>query len=153
ADDDGVAHPLARDCDYATLNFKNEPDEFFAAVRDTFSALFAGHTKAELYQAALDHLLLVAPLYTVADIRADEQLAFRRFFVDVDQGGERGPVAWAGPWAHLSATPLTTTRRAPHVGEHGAVLDARPSRARRAAAPEDRAPAAAAPFDGLHVLD
>ena len=93
ADAEGVAHPLARDRDYSTLNFKDEPEEFFAAVRDTMAALFARHTKAELYQAALDHLLLVAPLYTVADIRADEQLAFREYFVDVDQG-ERG--RWRG---------------------------------------------------------
>ena len=119
---------MARDRDYSTLNFKDEPEEFFAAVRDTLAALFARHTKAELYQAALDQLLLLAPLYTVADIRADEQLAFREYFVDVDQG-ERGPVAWAGPWAHLSATPLTTTRRAPHVGEHDADVAARPARA------------------------
>jgi len=154
AEAEGVAHPLARDRDYSTLNFKDEPQEFFAAVRDTFSALFARHTKAELYRAALDHLLLLAPLYTVADIRADEQLAFRQYFVDVDQG-ERGPVAWAGPWARLSATPLTTTRRAPHVGEHDADLRSRAPRARRptAAEPEDRVRAAGAPFDGLHVLD
>jgi crotonobetainyl-CoA:carnitine CoA-transferase CaiB-like acyl-CoA transferase len=154
ADAEGVAHPLARDRDYSTLNFKDEPEEFFAAVRDTFSALFARHSKAELYRAALDHLLLVAPLYTVADIRADEQLAFRQYFVDVDQG-ERGPVAWAGPWARLSATPLTTTRRAPHVGEHDAELESRPTRARRATAPEpeDRVREAGAPFDGLRVLD
>ena len=58
ADAEGVAHPLARDRDYSTLNFKDEPEEFFAAVRDTLAALFARHTKAELYQAALDHLLL-----------------------------------------------------------------------------------------------
>jgi crotonobetainyl-CoA:carnitine CoA-transferase CaiB-like acyl-CoA transferase len=152
ADAEGVAHPLARDRDYFSLNFKDEPEEFFVAVRDTLSALFARHTKAELYQAALDHLLLLAPLYTVADIRADEQLAFRQYFVAVDQGAP-GKVAWAGPWAHLSATPLTTTRRAPHVGEHDAEVASRPPRARRAAAPEDPAAAADAPFDGLRVLD
>ena len=99
------------------MNFTDEPEEFFAGVRGTLEALFARHTKAELYQAALDHLLLLAPVNTVADIRADEQLAAREYFVDADQG-ERGPVAWAGPWARLSATPLVTTRRAPHVGEH-----------------------------------
>ena len=59
-------------------------------MRDTLAALFAKHTKAELYQAAIEHLLFVAPLYTVADIRADEQLASRGYFVDADQG-ERGP--------------------------------------------------------------
>jgi crotonobetainyl-CoA:carnitine CoA-transferase CaiB-like acyl-CoA transferase len=151
ADADGVAHPLARDRDYFTLNFKDEPEEFFAAVRDTLAALFAGHTKAELYQAAIEHLLLLAPLYTVADIRADEQLASRDYFVNADQG-DRGPVAWAGPWARLSATPLSTTRRAPHVGEHDAQLASRPRRTRPTSAAEAY-DAAAAPFAGLNVLD
>ncbi|MFT3855622.1 MAG: CoA transferase [Ilumatobacteraceae bacterium] len=148
ADAEGVADPLARDCDYGTLNFNDRDEEFFAAVRNTLAALFARHTKAELYRAALDHLLLVAPLYTVADVRGDEQLAFREYFVDVDQG-ERGTVAWAGPWAHLSATPLTTTRRAPHVGEHDAIALPR----RSAPSPASEADPSTAPFDGLHVLD
>jgi crotonobetainyl-CoA:carnitine CoA-transferase CaiB-like acyl-CoA transferase len=154
ADAEGVAHPLARDRDYSTLNFKDEPEEFFAAVRDTLSALFARHTKDELYRAALDHLLLLAPLYSVADIRSDEQLAFRDYFVDVDQG-ERGPVAWAGPWARLSVTPLITTRRAPYVDEHDADVQPRRTRGRRATPPEaaNSTPAQGAPFDGLHVLD
>ena len=130
ADAEGVAHPLARDRDYSTMNFKDETEEFFAAVRDTLAALFARHTKAELYQAALDQLLLLAPLYTVADIRADEQLAFREYFVDADQDG-RGPVAWAGPWAHLSATPLT--HDAPGAARRRARRRAGgPSRTRRA---------------------
>ena len=151
ADAEGVAHPLARDRDYFTLNFKHEPEEFFAALRETLAALFARHTKAELYQAAIDHLLFVAPLHTVADIRDDEQLAARGYFVDADQG-VRGPVAWAGPWARLSATPLTTTRRAPHIGEHDAALAARPRRDRAASAAGHH-DAAAAPFAGLNVLD
>jgi benzylsuccinate CoA-transferase BbsF subunit len=125
-------------------------------VRGTLEALFARHTKAELYQAALEHLLLLAPVNTVADIRADEQLAARRYFVPVDQG-ERGAVAWAGPWARLSATPLDTARRAPSVGEHTATVAARPARPPAAAlpAPTPTVPAtgSTAPFAGLRVLD
>lgn len=151
ADAEGVADPFVKDRDYLTINFKDEPQEFFDGIRETFTALFARHTKAELYQAALDHLLLLAPLYTVADIRADEQLAFREYFVDVDQG-ERGTVAWAGPWAHLSATPLEPGRRAPRVGEHDAEVAARPPRSRpKVATPA--ADAGGAPFEGLRVLD
>jgi crotonobetainyl-CoA:carnitine CoA-transferase CaiB-like acyl-CoA transferase len=148
ADAEGVAVPAARDRDYSTLNFLDEPEEFFAAVRDTIEGLFARHTKAELYQAALDHLLLVAPVNTVADIRADEQLAARDYFVPAEQG-ERGPVAWAGPWARLPATPLSTSRRAPYVGEHTADVLARPVRRHSTEA----TPGPALPFDGMKVLD
>jgi crotonobetainyl-CoA:carnitine CoA-transferase CaiB-like acyl-CoA transferase len=151
ADRDGVAHPAVKDRDFSTVNFTQEPDEFFAAVRVTLEGLFARHTKAELYQAALEHSLLVAPVNTVADIRADEQLAAREYFVCADQG-ERGAVAWAGPWARMSATPLVTTRRAPSVGEHTTDILRRAGNHRA----DTVAPAAAespAPFAGLNVLD
>lgn len=153
ADHDGVADPFVKDRDYSTVNFTHEPEEFFAGVRGTIEDLFALHTKAELYQAALDHSLLVAPVNTVADIRADVQLAAREYFVTADQG-ERGPVAWAGPWAKLSATPLDTTRRAPHVGEHTSAVLAATQRPRPAASPAaSPTTASSAPFEGLNVLD
>jgi crotonobetainyl-CoA:carnitine CoA-transferase CaiB-like acyl-CoA transferase len=153
ADREGVADPTVKDRDYSTVNFTTEPDEFFEGVRATLERLFARHSKAELYQAALDHSLLLAPVYTVADIRADEQLAAREYFVPVDQS-ERGHVAWAGAWAKLPATPLTTARRAPHVGENTADVLARPPRSPRAAEAESAAPRTpSSPFEGLNVLD
>ncbi len=149
ADREGVADPYVKDRDYGTVNFATEPDEFFAGVRATLERLFARHTKAELYQAALDHGLLLAPVNTVADIRVDEQLAAREYFVEVDQG-ERGKVAWAGPWAKLSATPLATSQRAPHVGEHtGDVL----SRTAHEPTTVEASAPRSSPFEGVHVLD
>src|SRR3546814_10491029 len=74
-------------------------------------------TKDELYSEALRRRFLLAPVNTVADIRADEQLAAREYFVAVDHG-ERGPVIYPGAWAKLSATPLVETPRAPTPGEH-----------------------------------
>jgi len=152
ADREGVADPLVKDRDYSTLNFTEEPVEFFAGVRATFEALFAKHTKAELYQAALEHLLLMAPVNTVADIRADEQLAARGYFMPVDQG-PRGTVAWAGPWAKMSATPLTTARRAPFVGEHTRPVLGRPPRRRGATGTPAVRSAPSSPFEELRVLD
>lgn len=153
ADREGVADPLVKDRDFAVINFANEDESFFRRVSNTLERLFARHTKAELYQAALEQLLLVAPVYTVADLRVDDQLAFRQYFVDTEQAGGR-TLAWAGPWAKLTATPMDTERRAPTVGEHTGVVLSRPPRrprAARAGAPagDDRA----APFAGLKVLD
>jgi crotonobetainyl-CoA:carnitine CoA-transferase CaiB-like acyl-CoA transferase len=153
ADREGVADPAVKDRDYSTLNFTQEPEAFFAGVRATLAALFARHTKAELYQAALEHLLLVAPINTVADIRADEQLAAREYFVPTDQG-ERGAVAWAGPWARLSATPLATAQRAPYVGEHTGDILARPPRPRCAVEVSAATDAGRSlPFGDVKVLD
>ena len=158
ADREGVADPFVKDRDYTTLNFADEPIEFYDGVSRTLQALFARHTKAELYQAALDRLLLVAPIHTVADLRADEQLAARGYFVTADQGA-RGPVAWAGPWARFTATPLVAATRAPHVGEHTADVLARPARRPPAERDPDEAQSGrldapgSGPFEGLRVLD
>ncbi|MDQ1426483.1 MAG: hypothetical protein QOD72_3981, partial [Acidimicrobiaceae bacterium] len=149
ADREGVADPSVKDRDYSAVNFANEPEEFFAGVRDTLSRLFARHTKAEIYQAALDHGILAAPINTVADIRVDVQLAAREYFVEVDQG-ERGKVAWAGPWARMAETPLATSRRAPHIGEHTDEVLARPH---TVTAVNEMPAGRTTPFEGLKVLD
>jgi crotonobetainyl-CoA:carnitine CoA-transferase CaiB-like acyl-CoA transferase len=150
ADREGVADPFVKDRDFTTVNFADEPEEFFAGIRETLERLFVLHTKAELYQAALDHLLLLAPIYTMADIRADEQLAARDYFVPVDQG-VRGEVAWAGSWAKFGTTPLVTDRRAPHIGEHTSAVLAEPPPRPEPTACLSSEPAL--PFEGLKVLD
>ena len=160
ADQDGVVDPLVKDRDFGQVNFAFEQPEFFAAVSGTLEALFARHTKAELYQAALDHSLLVAPIYTVADLRLDEQLVAREAFVDVELGPV-AKVAWPGVWARLSETPMDGSRPAPRIGEHTEAVFARPSCGTGARAPSDESGSVegggsaggVAPFSGLKVLD
>ena len=152
ADREGVADPVVKDRDYSTVNFFDEPEEFFAGVRGTIEALFARHTKAELYQAALDHLLLARagqhrgrhPRRRAAGGRASTSSRRTRASAARSRGRGRGP--------SCRRTPLATSRRAPYVGEHTTEVLARPP---RRPPPRRRRPAAGgdAPFDGLHVLD
>ena len=148
AEHDGVADPLVKDRDYSRINFLDEAPEFFEGVSATLSRLFALHTKAELYQAAIDHLLLVAPICDVTDLRADIQLRARGYFVEAHQG-VRGTIAWPGAWAKLSETPLETTGRAPRIGEHSDAVFARPPRTDGHVTETPRV----SPFEGLKVLD
>jgi crotonobetainyl-CoA:carnitine CoA-transferase CaiB-like acyl-CoA transferase len=157
AEREGVADPTVKDRDFATTDFSQEPREFYDAVNRTLEDLFARHTKAELYQAALDHGLLVAPVNTVADLRTDVQLADRGYFVPVASGRD-GTAAHhqAGTWARLSATPLAPITRAPWVGEHTEAVLAegprRPAEISIATMPATGRPPTA-PFAGLKVLD
>ena len=100
--------------DFRTLGQTPEGREFFSKVGGALNDFFASHTKAELYEGALTRRLLIAPVNTVADIRTDAQLEFRGYFQEVDG------VAYPGPWAKLSATPIEDTPRAPRIGEHTA---------------------------------
>ncbi len=132
--------------------------DIFGALGDTLAAYMKRHTKAELYRDALQHRLLLAPVNTAKDLRADEQLADRGYFVEVDH--HRGePVTHAGPWARLSATPLVETPAAPLPGEHDE-LYLQPSAggsARRAVADGLASSSTTEPptqvFEGLKVWD
>ncbi|MCP4222353.1 MAG: CoA transferase [Actinomycetia bacterium] len=106
---------------------EGSPADTFTAIGDALAAYIAGHTKAELYEAAIEHRLLMAPVNTVSDVRVDAQRADRGYFVEVDHG-DRGPVVEAGPWARLSATPLMPPTRAPLRGEHSEEILAEPGR-------------------------
>lgn len=103
--------------DFSTLADTADGLDFFEKVSDLIGAFFLTKTKGQLYHEALQRRFLLAPVNTVADIRVDEQLASRGYFVAVDHG-DRGPVFYPGPWAKLSVTPLVDTPRAPHPGEH-----------------------------------
>ncbi|MPY92235.1 MAG: hypothetical protein GEV08_03960 [Acidimicrobiia bacterium] len=165
AEREGVADPDLVGLDFSQVDFAEvsarppeEASRFFDGVSGTIERLFATKTKAELYDAALEHRLLLAPVTTVADLRADEQLAARSYWDPVDQGGPDGApgpvVHHPGPWARLSATPLRRTARAPHRGEHTAeVLAEAPRRPTPAEAAAGSAARTAAPFEGLKVFD
>lgn len=79
-------------------------------------------TKAEIYAGALKRRILLAPVSTVADITASEQLAARDFFVPISHEDLTATIRYPGPFAKLSVTPLNVAGRAPHLGEHNSAI-------------------------------
>jgi crotonobetainyl-CoA:carnitine CoA-transferase CaiB-like acyl-CoA transferase len=123
--------------------------ELMDATEQLVESVVRTRTKAELYRAAVEHLLLLAPVNTVVDLREDLQLAARDFWREVRAADGSSYVA-PGPWARLSATPLLADRRAPLVGEHTAqVLGAIRERPRSEPAEQPGQD----PFAGLKVWD
>ena len=124
AEQDGVDVPRSlRSADFCELSYgqlaaEGRTERFIVDLEAMVEGVLATRTKDELYTMALEHLLFLAPINTVADLRLDEQLAVRRYWQPVDQGPDVGPVTFPGAWARLSRTPLLDTARAPHVGEH-----------------------------------
>jgi benzylsuccinate CoA-transferase BbsE subunit len=102
-------------------------------VEEAVEAFLRTRPKAEIYREGVRRRILVAPVATVADVVADPQLAARAFFRPVDDGA-LGRVAYPGPLARLSATPLADPRRAPDPGEHNDLVygAARAARLRQA---------------------
>src|SRR3989442_13217852 len=88
------------------------------AIEAAVTAFLMTMTKAEIYAEALKRRILLAPVSTVADIMASEQLAARNFFVPIVHEDLGATLSYPGPFAKLSITPLAVAGRAPHIGEH-----------------------------------
>lgn len=88
-------------------------------LEDRVEKFFLTMTKREIYHEALKRRILLAPVATVADIAADEQLEARKFFVQVDHQDTLGrSLKYPGPFARFSETPILPPGRAPRLGEH-----------------------------------
>src|SRR5262249_29216784 len=77
---------------------------------------------SELYRAACERNLMLAPINTAREITASAQLAEREFFVDVEHPG-RGRLRLPGAFARTTsrdpdATAVALRRPAPRLGEH-----------------------------------
>jgi benzylsuccinate CoA-transferase BbsE subunit len=93
--------------------------EQLADMEDRIQKFFMTMTRDEIYRETLKRRVLLAPVATVADIAQDVQLKAREYFVDVDHSDMLGrTLKFPGPFAKLSGTPITITRRAPKLGEH-----------------------------------
>ncbi len=98
-----------------TQKDREEIDE----LEDRVEKFFLTMTKQEIYREALKRRILLAPVATVADAAADEQLKARKFFVQVDHQDTLGrSLTFPGAFAKFSATPISPPRRAPRLGEH-----------------------------------
>lgn len=75
-------------------------------------------TRAELYEAALEKRLLLAPVQTVREIWEDPQLRARRYWEDVEHPELGETITYCGAPVKLSEAPWRIRRRPPLIGEH-----------------------------------
>jgi crotonobetainyl-CoA:carnitine CoA-transferase CaiB-like acyl-CoA transferase len=88
--------------------------EHFATIERFTSSM----TKAELTAAALEHQLLIAPIATVDEVAASEQLMAREYWQSLEHPEIGASIRYPGAFAKFSATPIRHRRRPPLVGEH-----------------------------------
>ncbi|HLZ71726.1 MAG TPA: CoA transferase [Dehalococcoidia bacterium] len=130
-----------------------------AVIKELWEAWCTDRTKAEIYHAAQELRIPVAPVNTVADLFVSPQLAARDWFVEVEQP-RAGRVRQPGFPYKLSATPPAIARPAPLLGEHEAAAgkaqwaggDASEPR-RPAADPAAGGSARRLALDGVRVLE
>ena len=118
----GMASERLRATDWKTYNHNLLTQDEVDALSEEFGAFFHTRAMTELFAAACERHLMLAPAITAREIAASEQLAFRSFFVDVDHPG-RGTVRLPGAFAITTsfdpdATAVGIRRPAPRLGEH-----------------------------------
>jgi crotonobetainyl-CoA:carnitine CoA-transferase CaiB-like acyl-CoA transferase len=75
-------------------------------------------TKAELFAAALERGLLIAPVATTQEVVESEQLASRGYWQTLEHPELGRSFRYPGPFGRASAAPIHYRRRPPTVGEH-----------------------------------
>lgn len=120
--EEGFCDAATRDKDWVAMGalFLGEPEaiaeyERLSQIVENFAR---SKTKSELLQAALDRVLLIAPLLTIEEVLNSEQLAARDYWRRLEHPELGKSVSYPGPFAKFSASPVVHRRRPPTIGEH-----------------------------------
>lgn len=116
-DREGMAGGL-KEVDWDSLSMAELTQKQCDAWEDLFGAFFLRHTKAEIYEWALEHEALIAPGYNPEELAAYQQLLDRNFWVEVEYPEIETAIIHPGPFCKIEEAPLETSRRAPLIGEH-----------------------------------
>jgi len=95
-----------------------EPLAEYERLKLVVETFITTKTKVELFRAALDRGLLIAPVTTIAEVVESPQLAARDYWQRLEHPELGQAFRYPGAFAQFSATPLTYRRRPPTVGEH-----------------------------------
>jgi len=121
-DENGMAPASLKARDWSKYNHnlitQPEVDEIEAAL----AAFFRSKTMSDLFAAACDRNLMLAPANTAREILASRQLASREFFVQLDDPGRGITLTYPGAFAKTSLGGVGIRRPAPRLGEHNAAV-------------------------------
>jgi crotonobetainyl-CoA:carnitine CoA-transferase CaiB-like acyl-CoA transferase len=93
---------------------QSDLDEMIEAV----SRFFKAHTAQELEEGAVARGIMLNKVGDSSDTYHSEQLKARNFWVNLQHDELQDTIAYPGPFAKFSLTPIEINRRAPLVGEH-----------------------------------
>jgi benzylsuccinate CoA-transferase BbsE subunit len=117
----GMASAKLRAIDWKRYNHNLLTQEEVDELSREFGGFFLTKTMSELYRAACERNLMLAPINTAREIVASEQLAARGFFVEIENP-DGGSLRYPGPFAISNAMAIGIRRPAPRLGEHTAAV-------------------------------
>jgi benzylsuccinate CoA-transferase BbsE subunit len=118
-DEHGMAPEFLKTRDWKAHNLNLLDQAEVDALSRPFAEFFLSKTMSELYRAACERNLMLAPINTAREVSSSAQLAARAFFVEVENPG-RGSLRYPGAFAISNATRIGIRRAAPQLGQHTA---------------------------------
>lgn len=117
----GACSQAMKDTDWigygAKLLSGEESMENYARNQAVLGEFIKSKTKAELFEMARENNLLIAPIATIDDVRANPQLSARDYWQAIKHPSGVS-LTYPGPFAHYSTQPIKYRRRPPMLGEH-----------------------------------
>ena len=85
---------------------------------EVFTRFFLTHTKAEIFQQALERRIMLFPTYSATDLAGYEQMADREYFQSIEHPELGDAITYPGAFV-VTTEPMWSLRlRPPTVGEH-----------------------------------
>ncbi len=116
-DEEGMAGHL-KEVNWEEIDVGMLTQAEYDSWEELFLNFFRRHTKAELYEGALQRGIHLLPAYAPEDLLRDKQLASRDYWQEIHHPELGTNITYPGPFAKLNFTPLDIKRRAPLIGEH-----------------------------------
>jgi benzylsuccinate CoA-transferase BbsE subunit len=117
-DEEGMAPASMKEMDWENFDMASATEELFNEFSKHMERFFLAHTKAELFQEAIEKKMTLYPVQTVADIAVDEQLEERYFWESLEHPELEQQITYPQMPFTLSEPLMIKKRRAPLIGEH-----------------------------------
>jgi len=119
-DDNDMAPAALKGRDWSKYNHNLVTQEEVDEIEAALGAFFRSKTMAELFTAACDRNLMLAPANNARAIVASRQAAAREFFIDLEHPELGMTLKFPGGFARTNRDGIAVRRRAPRLGEHNA---------------------------------
>jgi crotonobetainyl-CoA:carnitine CoA-transferase CaiB-like acyl-CoA transferase len=121
-DENGMAPDCLKNRDWPAYNHNLITQPEVNEIEAALGAFFRSKTTSELFAAACERNLMLAPANTARETRASRQLAAREFFVELDDPSRGITLTYAGAFAKSDVGGVGMRAPAPRLGEHNAVV-------------------------------
>ena len=117
ANSEGKAEDL-KDLDWESMDFNELTQGQLESWETHFIDFFLSHTKAELYEGAIEREIILFPINTIEDLRGDTQLESRDFWEEVHHPECMDTITYPGGPFRSTEFDCSIRRRPPLIGEH-----------------------------------